>query len=189
MSVKLSKASAVREWRRNTKLKCVQGMGSCCQICGYDKCHGALEFHHVDPTEKSFAISQHIANPASWTKIAAEMKKCILLCANCHREVGLGVTPTPDSYQEFDESLIETALLKKVPEKVAKKCPVCGGDTYEPNTTCSLSCAGILRRRVTWDQVDLEALLEEHNGNKTKVGEILGISGGAVGKRLKKIRK
>ncbi len=58
--------------------------GAKCQKCGYDKCIGALEFHHLDPTQKEMTIS----DDCSTIKIALEeAKKCILLCANCHREV------------------------------------------------------------------------------------------------------
>ena len=31
--------------------------GEKCQICGYNKCKRALDFHHVNPSEKSFNIS------------------------------------------------------------------------------------------------------------------------------------
>lgn len=50
--------------------------------CGYSKCIEALEFHHLDPTEKEFEISDR----RSWEALTAELDKCILLCANCHRE-------------------------------------------------------------------------------------------------------
>lgn len=32
--------------------------GNKCSICGYDKCLGALEFHHLDSEEKDFGISE-----------------------------------------------------------------------------------------------------------------------------------
>lgn len=55
-----------------------------CEKCGYDKCIKALEFHHLDPSKKDFTIS----NDHFRLKDAVEeSKKCILLCANCHREL------------------------------------------------------------------------------------------------------
>lgn len=53
-----------------------------CQRCGYDKCMGALAWHHLDPEKKGRYIwrSQAIA------LIREELKNCILLCANCHAE-------------------------------------------------------------------------------------------------------
>ena len=45
----MSKSSeAVKEWRRNTKLKLIVCMGSKCQIFGYNKSQKALEYHHID---------------------------------------------------------------------------------------------------------------------------------------------
>lgn len=56
--------------------------GNCCSKCGYDKCMAALEFHHLDPSVKEGGI---IGSTASLEKQRAEAKKCILVCANCHR--------------------------------------------------------------------------------------------------------
>lgn len=60
--------------------------GGSCQKCGYDKCNGALEFHHLDPSEKDFGISAK-GDIKSWERIRVELDKCILICANCHREL------------------------------------------------------------------------------------------------------
>lgn len=60
-----------------------------CQLCGYNRCIEALEFHHTDPTQKEFTISNK--RTASKDKLLNEMKKCMLLCANCHREQHFGV--------------------------------------------------------------------------------------------------
>jgi len=57
-----------------------------CSICGYNKCNRALSFHHVIPKEKNFhLISRNMS--LSNEKIIDEFHKCILLCANCHREI------------------------------------------------------------------------------------------------------
>lgn len=64
-------------------------MGGKCEICGYDKCLVALEAHHVDPSTKDFSIS----DVASLDRIERELEKCVLLCANCHREVHDGLHP------------------------------------------------------------------------------------------------
>jgi transposase len=47
----------VSEWRRRTKLLLISEAGSCCAICGYARCPAALEFHHLDPSKKSFSLS------------------------------------------------------------------------------------------------------------------------------------
>lgn len=62
-----------------------------CSICGYSKCMAALEFHHVNPSEKSFAISKAHSG-YSLEEILKELEKCILVCANCHAEIHAGIT-------------------------------------------------------------------------------------------------
>lgn len=83
------KAKAVKHVQnRRLKIKemSVAYKGGCCQRCGYDKYIGALEFHHLDPNEKDLTISKG-GHCSSWEKVKQELDKCILLCANCHREV------------------------------------------------------------------------------------------------------
>ena len=69
-----------------------QRLGGKCQICGYDKCQNALHFHHINPEEKKFTISD-AGSRKSFTKeeIDAEIKKCVLVCANCHAEIHAGL--------------------------------------------------------------------------------------------------
>ena len=62
--------------------------GGKCQLCGYNKYLGALEFHHTDPTVKEFHLGQR--RGLSEDKLRAELDKCQLLCSNCHREVHAG---------------------------------------------------------------------------------------------------
>ncbi|AGR89469.1 HNH endonuclease [Pseudomonas phage PAK_P4] len=59
--------------------------GGSCYLCGYDKCVAALEFHHMDPSQKDFEISKRWSMKDE--RIKAEIDKCVLLCSNCHAEV------------------------------------------------------------------------------------------------------
>lgn len=70
--------------RRKRKEKLVGIAGGKCIRCGYDKCVAALQFHHRKPKEKSFHISTTIRK---MEVVLEEMKKCDLLCANCHFEI------------------------------------------------------------------------------------------------------
>ena len=94
----------VKLWRKNTKNRMVLSMGGKCQICGYNKCNEVLDFHHLDPNEKDFGFGFSRAHPRSAEIIQEELKKCILLCSNCHREVHLGIANIPDVYAKFDIS-------------------------------------------------------------------------------------
>ena len=64
--------------------------GGICAICGYSKCQAALEFHHLDPRVKEGKVADLIGN-RSYSRARIEAKKCVLLCANCHREVHAGL--------------------------------------------------------------------------------------------------
>ncbi len=65
----------------------VEYKGGKCEICGYNKCEGALDFHHKNPQEKDVEISKWDFNYNQDIQIyLKEVDKCMLLCANCHRE-------------------------------------------------------------------------------------------------------
>lgn len=74
------------EKRKRFKKILIDYKGGKCEICGYDKCQSALEFHHIDESKKSFAISES-AFSHTLKELKEEADKCMLLCANCHREI------------------------------------------------------------------------------------------------------
>jgi len=76
----------VLEHRRIKKEKLVSLLGGKCELCGYNKYLGALDFHHKDPSQKKFALSVRGLS-YSWETCVQEARKCMLLCANCHREI------------------------------------------------------------------------------------------------------
>lgn len=71
---------------RQIKRKAVDYKGGKCQECGYDNYLGALEFHHLNPTEKDIEISK-LGRSFGSAEMLAELDKCALLCSRCHREV------------------------------------------------------------------------------------------------------
>jgi DNA-binding CsgD family transcriptional regulator len=83
------RAEKVSQWRRRAKLRLVEAAGGVCVLCGYDRYPGALQFHHLDPGQKEFAISRQGVT-RSFEELWAEAEKCVLLCANCHAEVENG---------------------------------------------------------------------------------------------------
>lgn len=64
-------------------------LGDSCSSCGFDQYPCSLDIHHLDPEQKDLAF----ASMRGWTleRISNEMKKCILLCSNCHRAVHNGL--------------------------------------------------------------------------------------------------
>lgn len=61
-------------------------VGIACWICGYDKTRRNLCFHHLDPKTKLFGLTTR-ETMLKWERVFAEMKKCVLVCANCHGEI------------------------------------------------------------------------------------------------------
>jgi transposase len=87
---KRCRSASVSRRRRKVKQTLVEEAGGACQLCGYDRCIAALEFHHRNPSEKRFALSYGgVAH--SLAKARVEAAKCSLLCANCHAEVEAGM--------------------------------------------------------------------------------------------------
>lgn len=88
------RSEQVAERRRRVKRQLVDEAGGRCVLCGYDRCVAALQFHHVDPNAKRFAISRSGVTRAI-SKAREEATKCVLLCANCHAEVESGFAQLP----------------------------------------------------------------------------------------------
>ncbi|MBU1784514.1 MAG: hypothetical protein KKG95_04155 [Candidatus Omnitrophica bacterium] len=77
---------SVRKQRQLVRMKTLGYKKEKCEKCGYNKCIEALEFHHLYDQQKEFGISSK-GYTRSWIKVKAEIDKCILVCANCHREI------------------------------------------------------------------------------------------------------
>ncbi len=84
------RSEAVAKRRRSVKRRLVEEAGGGCALCGFKGHPSALQFHHVDPSTKSFHLSEG-GMTRGIDKSRAEAEKCVLLCANCHAEVGAGV--------------------------------------------------------------------------------------------------
>ena len=93
---------AVTARRRKLKAMVVEYRGGQCMICGYNRSFWALDLHHRNAKKKDFGLSVR-GLTRSWEKIKKEADKCILLCANCHREIHAGLTkiPTQRSVQKI----------------------------------------------------------------------------------------
>jgi hypothetical protein len=77
------------ERQRKLKTECIYYKGGKCAFCGYAKCQAALEFHHVNSEIKEFGINM-LKRTKFNDSIKKELDKCLLVCANCHREIHSG---------------------------------------------------------------------------------------------------
>jgi biotin operon repressor len=182
-SVVRSTSDAVKRWRHNTKAKIVIAMGGECGVCGYDKCNSALALHHLDPTKKDISFGAIRANPKRWSDIVIELRKCVLVCHNCHTEIHAGVTELPTQLVTFDESYSDYNRI--VADFNTGNCRVCDASIPEHQTTCSITCTGKLGKIVDWSRIDLVSELVSKS--YTNIADELGVSSGAVAKRAKKL--
>jgi transposase/DNA-directed RNA polymerase subunit RPC12/RpoP len=88
------RAEASARRRRRVKQILVEEAGGRCVICGYGRCQRALQFHHLDPATKRFHLG-HRGHSRSIARSRAEVRKCVLLCANCHAEVEADLIKMP----------------------------------------------------------------------------------------------
>jgi transposase-like protein len=105
---KRCRSAAVARRRRTIKCQLVEEAGGACAVCGYSRWLGALQFHHVESHSKEFHLAQG-GYSRSIARSRAEMKKCVLLCANCHSEVEGGFATLPlDSVRALTKSAEQT---------------------------------------------------------------------------------
>ena len=172
----------VLDHRIRVKQRMVDAMGGECQICGYSKCNSSLEFHHINPKEKEFSFGGIRANPKKWITIVKELRKSILLCSNCHREVHAGVTDIPENYSKFDDSYLDYKS-KKVVDK--NNCSICGELKPTSKKYCSSKCYHESKKRVDWENLDWNYLISTYKTN-TAIGRYLGVSDSIVCRNKKK---
>lgn len=76
-----------KEKAAELKRKYVEKLGGKCMRCGYNKYLAALHFHHMRDKDANVG---HLLDAASKSskdmlrRLDDEVKKCVLLCANCH---------------------------------------------------------------------------------------------------------
>lgn len=103
----------VINWRRRTKQKIIDAMGGGCLICSYNRCQNALELHHLDPSKKELGFAGVRANPKAMETLIPELRKCVLLCSNCHKEVHAGYVQVPTLVPVLDEEYLVSELELK----------------------------------------------------------------------------
>lgn len=73
----------MRDRYRKAKQKAVAYKGGVCADCGGEFHQAVFDFHHLNPTEKDLGPASALL--LKWEKAKAELDKCVMLCANCHR--------------------------------------------------------------------------------------------------------
>ena len=144
----------------------------------------ALEMHHLDPKTKEVTLGSIMAHPIAWSRIIKELRKCVMVCSNHHKEIHNGITKVPINAPRFNEEYAE----KNFRRESWNNCPICNILKPPYKITCSRYCAAMKARTVKWDDALMERMRAEGNGWED-IADYFGVTNGAVRKRYKKIQR
>lgn len=184
----------VKRWRKRLKSNIVKGFGGGCAVCKIQWEPEIYDIHHLDPTTKKFTIGQVMSKPQKFEVIKEELKKCVLLCAYCHRLVHAGKLEMPKKIPSFNPDLMDAVLKpkkvivncegKKNKARKTDKCPVCQSLKDIKLKYCSHTCAKKARRKVP--RPPLPQLKEDLKSlSYVKVGKKYGVSDNTIRKWIK----
>lgn len=124
--------------------------GGKCIKCGYNKCPRALSFHHRDPSSKIMNLDSSTMMTYSYEDVLKEIKKCDLLCMNCHAEIHYEIDKLKASQIEFE--WIPGKSLDKKSQKTICECGNIISKTSLNNKckTCNIKNRSIKSRKTTW---------------------------------------
>ena len=173
----------IKDFRQRLKERAIYVMGNKCACCGYNKCIQALEFHHLNPEEKDFSFGSNTNR--SWADTRNELQKCILVCANCHREIHYGLIDNNLLKSSFDDKRAKEIdkLVDDIKTHKIYYCKVCGKEVWRGNEYCP-DCAAKARRKV--ERPTRQQLKELIRTTPfTKIGEFFGVSDNTIRKWCK----
>lgn len=163
----MSKAKDVINFRIRIKTALVKSFGGKCQLCGQEYPQSVFEFHHLIPEEKLFGLGVGTTTRAK-AAYAEEAKKCVMLCANCHRLV---------EHENVDASNLKSIFNEEVYYKTLE-------ELTKKHTENLKQTQKDMRIKPNKEQL-LQDLLEL-KGNFTAVGRKYGYTSNAVVKWCKK---
>lgn len=168
----------VKNSRERLKERIVYVMGGKCQCCGYNKCQSALELHYINPQEKEFTVSANTNR--SWQSIVQEIKKCTLVCANCHREIEAGLIESPQCSFNQEKANEISQLIQDLKAHKIYYCQNCGKEVFKGSTYCP-ECAHQMQRKVERpSREDLKQLIR--TTPFTQIAQKYGVSDNAIRK-------
>lgn len=179
---------AVGQARRRLKAQAVAYKGGKCERCGYSRCHEALDFHHLDADGKDFGVSAGIYR--KWEVVRAELDKCVMLCANCHREEH---ARQREAWLKKQQELARLEVPAR-PQMIPVDCLNCGSAVlFAPSRIargtrlfCDARCAGKYQRKAQWPPAEeLKALVWRVPASQ--LAKQLGVSSPAIKKMCRRL--
>lgn len=145
----MSNSEAVCNHVKKRKRDLVSVLGGKCCICGFDGFQEGFDFHHVNPQEKSFGFGAQAATKALIPQLE-ELKKCVLVCSNCHRGIHASIFVVPENWQEFydyqkaEELIKENQLIKEGKKYYCQRC----GRLISYKASHCEECSKLISRKV-----------------------------------------
>jgi len=172
-----------RHRNKERKRKIIDLLGGECVKCGYKKNLSALEFHHLNPKEKEYEWNK--AKLLSWNKLIKEIKKCILVCSNCHREIHNPENVFIDLIDNSDNKFLNREQTEIAPTGI---CPSCGENVFG-TIYCTVKCASFSKRKIkerpTYEELKKMIELSSY----CEVGRRYGVTDNAIRKWVKQYEK
>jgi len=179
---------------KSRKFEAVQLMGGCCCQCGYSKNLSALDFHHVNPSEKESNWGAISKKP--WNVVIQELKKCILVCKNCHAEIHHPIMSTKiianletSAFSSLNKERVTHLQSNALKERYGlKPTGICALNSCNKSVFatkyCSHECASFSQRKVARpSKKDLQKQLE--SDSIVKIGKRYGVSDNSIRKWMK----
>lgn len=182
--IKISNSKDVCSFVKRRKANLIKVFGGQCCICGFNAFQEALEFHHVNPDEKDFALSS--SEMKNLEAQLEELKKCILVCSNCHKGIHAGDYDVPENWQELYNNEQADLLREELAQLLQKQlffCKNCGKEISHGATFCT-DCLHLSQRKV--ERPSREKLKELiRTAAFTQIASYFGVSDKAITKWCK----
>ena len=184
----MKNSQKVIDYRRRRKTNLIKVCGAKCNICGYNKTQDALDFHHLNKDEKKYTIgSKGVCHDLSTD--LSEIKKCILVCANCHREIHAGLINKVEleSKKIFNEEYANQLIddKRQLLTKTLYYCSNCGIQLYEQTQSgLCRKCFNKINSSHIPTREKLKNLIQQYSF--VEIGRQYGVSDNAIRKWCKK---
>ena len=169
---------------RRRKADLIELFGGKCCLCGFNSFQEALEFHHVNPEEKSFSIASSVTK--NLESQLQELKKCILVCSNCHRGIHAHYYKIPENWRNLYNEEYADILRKKLELTQRGKifyCKSCGKEITKGAQYC-VECSAVHQRKVKRpNREELKRLIR--TDSFLHIGKLFDVSNSAIRKWCK----
>lgn len=173
----MSNSTDVISYRKRIKSALVDAFGNKCFCCGKTYPQYMYDFHHLNPSEKSFNLSGNGITRAK-DVYAVEAKKCIMVCSNCHRMIEYGDINMTGVKSNFDVDVYYQSIQQSIDEQ---KKILQSLRQQQQDDNIRKKKKGVIKRNIVYPtREQLKELIR--TTSFIKIGQMYGFSDNAVRK-------